>query len=234
MGMLRSGIMNKGSRPRRVTLRRCLVAGIALAALVVALRVPLLRLVAHGVMVPSYDGGVDHVLVLDGDSRYDDAAARILDGRARDIHLVVARTSPLVERGILPRREDLGTRLLVRAGVAPERIHRMERLWPELGALLDAHPEETWLLITTQFAGRELRRTARRRLGARAERLRYLPVADAHYSDRDWWRDREGIKELATAYLSLGWDLFHGPPPQPIRAWDPDAWLAAYRAEKGF
>jgi len=150
---------------------------------------------------------VDVVLVLGGgaDSRPFAAAALWKKGYARRVLLPAVKMSPEAAEGLMPSETEICRKVLVIRGVAPEAIEVLEgtvdSTFDEAASLsryLDAHPNTTVAIVTTDWHTRRARTVFRKVLGERAGQIYFVGIPPDRYGADDWWKTEEGF----TAYTS--------------------------------
>ena len=158
----------------------------------------------------------DYCLVLSGgyESRPFGAAALYRRGYVRRqiwlTHVPDDNGSPLP--GMSPNAAV--TKLLVSLGVPSERIAILEgtcsTTFDEAQALarrLDAVPQATVTVVTSNYHTRRSRWVFRAVLGKRAEQLRFFSVPTDNFSPECWWQVEEGFSTYPKEYFKLAFYL---------------------------
>jgi uncharacterized SAM-binding protein YcdF (DUF218 family) len=196
--------------------RRLLLAVVVLTSVcgLIICRVAILRGAARLLVDEDRAAATDYVLVLGGgeDTRPFMAAALVNVGLAKDVLLIRVALNPSVNEEFARPRHELSRRVLLMRGVPGASIH----LLPEtcnttydeahsLGHFLDATPDVTVTVVTTDYHTRRARWAFRRVLGDRAARVRFLAAPAVGYSPENWWLSEEGTQAYLDELLKLGY-----------------------------
>jgi hypothetical protein len=196
------------------------------------LRTTLLRVVAEPLIEAGPVGPVDCVLILDGDRCYDRAVELLREEPARRLLVVDHMPRRLERQGILPPFVTVARRELAARGLTDDLLTTVPAQavteWDEARALrgwLDGQGAGRVAILCDRFHSRKVGTVFHKVLGdERWQRVRLLPVASRWYDENDWWRHKEGLLDLFTAYAQLGHVWACGDDTEEWREWDADAY----------
>jgi hypothetical protein len=223
-------------------LRRPLANLVGLTAICATLFVfqgHLLPLVARPLIHRDHWVTTEAIVISGGDRRFDYAVQVMACGHARRVLLLEDRERWVVKAGaVLPRHENAKQQLLARH-VAADQIEILpgptRTLWEESDRLKDwlaAHPNDRAIWLTGRFRSRESRQILDDVLSPVAShRVSVEGLLDRRYDETNWWKSRDGWKDLFHAYLGLGYVTFVGRSNHARDDWNPDAYEASIRTQ---
>jgi len=227
----------RADRPRGRWWRRLLAAALLLAG-IGYFHAAILRGLAMPLIVDGTPRGPFDVLIVDGDHRYDAAAAARRECPSRRVLLLEHDANRLVRTGILPPDTEVARKELASRGV-PEKavlvVPGAGRTTWDSGRRLEAwmaqqNDSKGILVLCDRFGGRQTRQIFRRTLSpAHFARLVFCGLPDRRYDERNWWRARCGAKQLVLCWIALIRTYCSGqdePPPEP---WNPDRYEQTLR-----
>ncbi len=218
--------------PKKRRWRRRLIAGGLVLLALYLFREPLLRTLAEVVVAEDPLTPADGLVVLDGDHVREQAAQLYHADYARHVLLIERRPRRLERLGILPSDLELARHRLHSLEVPDEALAvlpgRALNDWDALrllGDWLSHHPGERIILLCDRFSSRRLSHILRRVLAGEAGRVYLHPLPSRRYDQTNWWRTREGVNALVTAYLGLGYVWVYGEESEEARCeFDLDAY----------
>jgi hypothetical protein len=170
------------------------------------------------------------VLVVDGDRRYDAAAALYREDPSRRVVLIEPYPTRLVQVGALPSFEAISRRELHARGVPEEAVTvipgKARTAWEEtrlLRSWLKEHPDAQLLLLCDRFGSSYRRHVLDSTLPAgEAARVRILALPDRRYDETNWWKSRRGAKEWLVGLTTLVYASCRGEGRLCCEQWNPD------------
>lgn len=214
-----------GTRRRRLTLALVMAIGGFLASPL------LLAALKQFLLVDELHQTATWVSPVDGNDAWRAAARMVERGSARGVLIFTARSERVVRYGILPARHEVGRQVVLRQGIAPERIRVIDgqignwyQLIQQYRAWLDQHPQDTIAITCSRTGGRAIRKAFDALLPAeQARRLLVVSLPDPQFDESRWWPGRYEMKALFHGLLQ--WlapaGLIYD---QPVREWDFDAY----------
>jgi hypothetical protein len=172
---------------------------------------PLLRGAAEILVTDRAATSETAVVILGGDRCFPIAAERLTHNEVSKVLLFEAKLGRLESLGVIPSREAIARRELVRAGVSDNRVFLvsgyLKSNWHGarlIGTWLRQHPNEHVSLLCDRFESRreafildcELEPSLRGRVSVAGLR-------DRRYDESNWWRSTPGIKAFFGAALHL-------------------------------
>lgn len=217
--MSNSGADSPGlQRPQRARRRwRSVVGGvIVIGILVLWLRNGILTSLASMLVVSESAPDATALLVLTGETRFDEAARFALRDPSHRILIEEPRPGRLVRLRILPSIAEQGRNGLQRRGVPEDQIEVVswsgenETLASSLARWLQQHPDVRVLVVCDAFSSRDIRWTFDRLLPPdQARRLALRPLSSQAYGADNWWHSKPGIRAFCRGWTSLLLPLVH-------------------------
>jgi uncharacterized SAM-binding protein YcdF (DUF218 family) len=154
----------------------------------------------------------DYVFVLGGgpETRPFAAAALLRAGLARRALFATVKLSPEAEDGLWPADHEVTRRVLLARGVRPADIV----IFPEecdstedearvLACFLEAEPEATVTVVTSDYHTRRTRLLFRRALGPQQGRVHFVAAPVDGVDAGNWWRTEKGLVVYVNEYFKL-------------------------------
>ncbi len=218
------------AKPRRVSRKHLWLIGVALIGLLAAGHASVLSAIGGILVVDQPWTACDVILILGGNGCFDEAARLYREDASRQVLLIEACPSRVVEAGILPSFETLARHELTDRGVesASIRVLRGGARTPEEAAtllqdLLSAQGGTHVLALCDRFRSRRQRRIFDKCLDVdTASRVAVSGLPDRRFDERSWWKNRRGVKEFLVASLALAHTWFQKEAPTPPEPWDAD------------
>jgi len=154
----------------------------------------------------------DYVMVLPGDANVRPfvAAALVKAGLAGRVLVPKTETAPEVDDGIYPPSDELIGRVLVRRGVAPEKIvilsGRSNSTCGDarvLAEFLESSPGARVSVVTNNYHTRRARWIFARVLKDRTGQVSFVSAPTEGFRPDNWWRVQEGFLAIVSEYLKL-------------------------------
>ena len=199
------------TRRRWCVLTALVLAGILLAVLYTA-RSRLLPLFAHWLDVGEAPRQADCVLVMPGEetTRPFVAAALVKAGLAERVLIPENILSPEVADDIVPPTHEISRRILLRRGVAENRIEILPGTTSNtfadgqaLAEFIESSPDARVLVVTNGYHTRRTRWVLRRVLGDRMQRVTMVSAPYDNFQPEQWWRMEEGFLAVVGEYLKM-------------------------------
>ncbi|RMG01364.1 MAG: YdcF family protein [Planctomycetota bacterium] len=171
----------------------------------------LLGAVGRGLDVSGPPVRSQYVMILGGgvENRPFAAAALVNLGWAEEVLISEVKPPPEVNDRILPPEHVVTREILLRMGVADERIHVLcgahNSTFSEavsLGKLLESEPEARVLVVTDRCHTRRARWVFRQVLGDDS-RIRFVATPDEDFVAERWWTSPKGALYVPGEYLKL-------------------------------
>ena len=194
-------------------------------------RQPILTGIARVLIVDEPPGNPAAIWIRDsGVVIYDEAARLCRETPGLKILLVAWEPSRLVRAGVLEPLETITRREMAARGVPAEAI---EVVGPpvrtgrqeinQLSAWLENRPGACAALPLGRFSSARQRQVLDEIMASdTASRVKIVALASPRYNESNWWRSREGLRNLAFGLLSRGYGCFCGSRGEDIEPWDPD------------
>jgi uncharacterized SAM-binding protein YcdF (DUF218 family) len=154
----------------------------------------------------------DCVFILGGEAntRPFVGAALIRTGRARRVVFVPVKAAPAVQDGLWPADHELTRRVLLARGVDPAAIVLLpaeaDSTQDEavaLGKFLEAEPDVTVAVVTSDYHTRRTRLLMRRALGPNQDRIHFVAAPVDGVRAETWWQSRKGFVMYINEYCKL-------------------------------
>lgn len=221
--------------------RRRLFAALAVVALLTLAHPLLLPLLAQGLISNDPLAPADAIVFEGSNGPFDqlpldEVAGLYRRDLAKRVVFIEDRSARVVRLGIVPSIEPLVRRELSTRGLPEDSITtlavtdhgetaglRCLRDW------LIQNPEARVIYACGSFNSRRCAWRLRQVAGEQdAARVAWHALDDSRFTADNWWKSRQGIVQLAGAYLALTYAAFtteEGPPP----SWDPDLYQKSLR-----
>jgi uncharacterized SAM-binding protein YcdF (DUF218 family) len=199
-----------------MSLRRRLLAGLLLLALVLALlwaaRVPVLRAAAGWLDVGIRSQKADFVMVLTGEenARPFAAVSLLKAGFARGALVTEIAATPSVIDMIVPPAHEINRQVLLRGGVVASAITILPAsattTYDEakaLAAFLRDRPQIRVLVVTSDCHTRRSRWVFSRALAGQSHQVSFVSAPNDSYRSDYWWQDEAGFVTITAEYLKL-------------------------------
>lgn len=215
----------------RLSRRHASFALVAVALLMALfLHAPLLQGAASFLVSGDEASSGEFIVVLGGDSAYDEAARLIDHAGWNRILIVQTQTNRLMDLGILPPADEVALKELQSRGVPRDRIKviagKASNDWEivrQLISHLETEKAAESLILCDRFSSRRLRRIIKGvTVREQAKRISLTPLRDRRYDETNWWKSRTGVKQFCT---HLGTNLLLtivGECHCQNSSWDPD------------
>jgi hypothetical protein len=212
------------------------VLGFALVVVCVYLcRTYLLRAASGFLVVEDAVASTDYALVLKGDRTVDRAAQIFREGAPTQFLVIQRRPGRLQVLGVRPGFETAVRQALAARGVPRQKLTVIPAQafsdWDDARALagwLAGRPGATVTVLCDRFRGRQVRHVFTKVLPPDiARRLHFMSVPQPSYDETNWWRHKQGMLDLFTAYVRLGYVWICGEDKEEWREWNPDAYEKA-------
>lgn len=197
---------------RRCRVLSALLLGAVVMALCWAASSRLLRAAAQWLDVGEYAQRADYVMVLNGaeDTRPFAAAAIVAGGWASRVLIAEVAPSGNVIDGIVPPCHECNRTVLLKRGVAADRITILPgaaaTTYDEakaLAAFLKNRPHARVLVVTNDWHTRRSRWVVARVLGDRADQIAFVSAPSDDFPLDAWWRSPMGFESILSEYLKL-------------------------------
>jgi hypothetical protein len=212
--------------------------GLVLVAICIYLcRAYLLRAASRFLVVEDVVAPADYALVLKGDRTVDGAAQIFREAVATHFLVIEEKPGRLQGLGVRPAFETAVRQALADRGLPPKQLTvipaRAFSDWDDARALagwLDGRPGATVIVLCDRFRGRQVRHVFTKVLPPDiARRVHFVSVPQPSYDETNWWRHKQGLLDLFTAYVRLGYVWICGEDKEEWREWNPDAYEKALR-----
>jgi hypothetical protein len=217
--------------PRRRRWIRRLLFALVFAGAVYLARAPLLRGMAHFLVVEDPMQEVDALVLLNGDRLYEQTALLYRNDMAKHVLLIQGPPSRLERMKILPDPVALARRELAKHDV-PEIVvevlpmekngdsNRARRLrdW------LNEHPEARVCILCDRFSNRRTRCLFERELGGLSARVHWRALPDRLYDETNWYRNKAGVLGIFDGYLNWAHVELYDDASGDWEEWDPEVY----------
>jgi uncharacterized SAM-binding protein YcdF (DUF218 family) len=190
------------------------VALIVVAALVYALRRPLLTALASFLVVDQELQPADLIFLLNGEeeTRPFYAAELYERGLAPRIAIARAENSPAVQAGVFPNATDVTLGILRQRGmperdiavlIVPGGVTSTRDEAAALRQYVDERDIQRIILVTSAFHTRRSRWIFRKELAGSPVMLQVAAAPHWGFDTQSWWTDERGLIALANEYIKL-------------------------------
>jgi hypothetical protein len=206
---------------RRWRLWRVLACLVVVTTAVVCFHGRILRGVAELLVVEEPREAAQAVLMIGGESRFDEAA-KLHDAGAKVVLLLRARPGRLERLGILRSADEMTRRELLSRGIPAADMSYLSDepvANSQLGAVLchwlQMHPQEQIDILCDRFSTRKWHVLLRRSADADLmSRIRLVALPHRQFDQTNWWHSKAGSRAILNGYLRLGFTCWHrGPSP---------------------
>lgn len=195
----------------------CLATVVILPLLLLALHVPILRLLGGFLTIDDRIEKADAIFLLTGDPHTRPVKAAELFRTGIAPRVVVSRTEigPAVAAGLQAGEAEAALRMLQRSGVPATSIvflpTRVTSTWDEAVALRKYAPSlgiKRVVVVTSASHGRRARWLFRRALKGTALDVRFATVEDWRFDMDNWWVNEAGANTVANEYIRFVHNFF--------------------------
>jgi len=195
---------------------RILALIVAVVCVLACLHGSILRNVAHFLVVDEPRTPTQALLMVGGDSRFDEAA-NLHEHGAKTILLLRGRPGRLERMGILLPAEQLTRRALLSHGIPEDDLLFLSdepvdnaQVGKLLCDWLRNQPHRQISVLCDRFSTRKWHMLLRRSADAQlVSRIHLVALPHRGFDESDWWRSKPGARTILEGYLRLGFTYWH-------------------------
>jgi hypothetical protein len=205
-------------RPRSRWKRRLVLLAVV-AGTAVCFHGRILRSLAEILVVEDPPAAAQAVLMISGESRFDEAVKLHADG-TKAVFILRSHPGRLERMGILPSAEQLARRALLARGVPEDDLFSLSaepiansRVGAVLCDRLREHAKWHIAVLCDRFSTRKWRLLLRRSADPQlAARIHLIALPEHGFDETNWWRSKPGVRAILNGYLRLGFTWWHDGP----------------------
>jgi hypothetical protein len=179
----------------------------------------ILRSLAEILVVDDPPAAAQALLMIGGESHFDEAVKRYADG-TKTVFILRRHPGRLERMGILPSAEQLTRRALLARGIPENDLFFLSdepiansRVGALLCDRLHAHAQWHIAVLCDRFSTRKWRLLLRRSADPTlAARIHLIALPEYGFDETNWWRSKPGLRAILNGYLRLGFTWWHDGP----------------------